>query len=77
MNNKLSCITGLKKNLITKEIFNREITLCKEMSKKDGGCCWGECKNCGVVPLLHKLYNGKLVDNKKDLKKLRKKLINF
>lgn len=77
MGNKLSCTTGLKKNLISKEVFNREIALCREMFQKDGGCCWGKCKNCGVVPLLHKLYSGKLVDNKKDLKKLRKKLINF
>ncbi len=75
--NKLSCRTGLKKKIISKEVFEREIALCKEMSAKDGGCCWGRCDQCGVVPLLVKLYEGELVDDKDDLKKLRKRLINF
>ena len=74
---KTDCKTGLKKGLIDKDVFDREVALCKEMYDNDGGCCWGRYKDCGVIPLLHKLYNGELVDDKKELKKLRKKLINF
>ena len=74
MVNKLSCRTGLKKRIISKEVFDREIALCKKMSAKDGGCCWGQCDRCGVVPLLVKLYEGKLVDNNEELKMLRNML---
>ncbi len=77
MTKKVTCRTGLKKKLINKEVFEREIALCQEMSVKDGGCCWGKCEQCGVVPLLVKLYEGKLVDDEKGLKKLKKKLVSF
>lgn len=39
MVNKLTCRTGLKNKVISKEVFEKEIALCKEMSAKDGGCC--------------------------------------
>ncbi len=75
MSKKPTCKTGLKKGLISKEVFDREIALCKEMSSKSGGCCWGRCENCGVVPLLYKLYNGELIDEGEKLKDLKIKLI--
>ncbi len=75
MTKKLTCRTGLKKKLISKEVFEKEIALCKEMSAKDGGCCWGRCEQCGVVPLLVKLYKGKLVDNNEELKMLKKDML--
>lgn len=33
-NKKITCKTGLKKNVIKKEVFDREITLCKMLFKK-------------------------------------------
>lgn len=73
--NKLTCKTGLKKNVIRKEVFNREITLCQMLSKENKGKCgWGKCKDCGVVPLLYKLHKGKLLEEPKELTRLRKKI---
>jgi hypothetical protein len=72
---QLTCKTGLKKNVIKKSIFEREMTLCKQLSKNQKGCGWGKCKDCGVVPLLYKLYSGLLVEDKKDIKKLKDKFI--
>ncbi len=65
MNTKKStCKTGLKKNSIRKEVFEREIALCRNLAKENGGkCCWGECKSCGVLPLLIKLHKGILLEN--------------
>jgi len=74
---KIDCKTGLEKGLIDKDVFDREIALCKEMYDNDGGCCWGRCKDCGVVPLLNKLYKGELVDDGAELKNLKKRLINL
>jgi len=65
-----------KKNVIKKSVFDREIFLCKQLSKDNGGCGWGKCKDCGVVPLLYKLRTGILVENKTDLKKLKKSILN-
>lgn len=46
-------------NNMDKEIFEKEIEMCRQLSKKNGGKCnWGECKKCGVVPLLYKLGRG-------------------
>ncbi len=78
MANKPTCRTGLKKKILSKEVFDREIAICSDdMHAKKGGCCWGRCDQCGVVPLLVKLYEGELVDDKDGLKKLKKRLINF
>ena len=75
MKKKITCKTGLKKNIIKKEIFDREIALCKQLSKENKGKCgWGRCKDCGVVPLLYKLYKGKLLEKPADLAKIRKKI---
>ena len=51
MKKEIACKTGLKKNIIKKEVFNREIALCRQLSKGNKGKCgWGKCKDCGVIP---------------------------
>lgn len=62
--NNPKCETGLAKNIIDKEVFDREISLCKKLSKEKGGKCgWGTCLHCGVIPLLHKLHKGELLED--------------
>jgi hypothetical protein len=77
MPNKIDCKTGLKKNMISKTVFEREILLCQKLNKDSGnrGCGWGKCKDCGVIPLLYKLHKGILIEDKKELNFLRKKII--
>jgi hypothetical protein len=73
--NKLTCKTGLKKNIIRKEVFDREIALCKMLSKeRRGKCGWGKCKDCGVVPLLIKLHKGKLLEKASEIRKSKSKI---
>lgn len=56
-----------------KEIFEKEIAMCKKLSKEnDGRCKWGECEKCGVVPLLYKLGKGELYEDEDDINKLKK-----
>lgn len=75
---KLNCKTDLKKNIIKKEVFNREIKLCQMLSKEHGGKCgWGKCKDCGVVPLLIKLHRGKLLEKPSEIKKAKSKIIKI
>ena len=58
-----------------KEVFDKEINLCKRLAKENKGkCAWGVCKNCGVVPLLYKLYKGKLLEKPAEIKKAKSKL---
>ncbi len=76
--NKITCETGLEKNIISEEIYNREIQLCKSLSAENGGkCSWWVCKDCWVLPLLHKLHKGKLLENPDCIKNFKEKtLIN-
>lgn len=55
-----------------KEIFEKEIAMCQKLSRENGGRCnWGECAKCGVIPLLYKLYKGKLYEGKKEIDELK------
>jgi len=75
MKKKPTCKTGLKKNIIKKEVFNREIALCRMLSKENRGKCgWGKCRDCGVIPLLYKFHKGQLLEKPADLAKVRKKI---
>lgn len=75
MKNKLTCKTGLKKNIIKKDVFDREVALCGMLCKENKGkCAWGKCKDCGVIPLLYKLHKGELLEKSVDLVKIRKKI---
>ena len=47
--------------VISKEIYEKEITMCREHNRTKGHCCWGNCKECGVLPLLYKLHTGKII----------------
>jgi hypothetical protein len=72
-NKKISCKTGSKKFVINKSVFDREIALCQKLSKENKGkCSWGKCKDCGVLFLLQKLYKGKLIEDKDEIRKIRK-----
>ena len=60
-------------NIMEKETFGKEIAMCRELSKKNGGKCnWGECEKCGVVPLLYKLGKGEVYENKDDIERIKK-----
>ena len=77
-NKKLPCKTELKKCVIKKSVFDREVKLCQKLSKENKGKCgWGKCKDCGVLLLLQKLYKGKLVENKDEIKKLKNKILKI
>ena len=60
---------------ISKKLFDQEIGMCRELHKKQKGCQWGKCQDCGVVPLLYKLHSGLLAENKNDTKKLKDKFL--
>ena len=46
------------------ETFEKELTMCRRLSEGNGGRCnWGECAHCGVIPLLHKLRHGVLLES--------------
>ncbi len=76
-NHEPRCKADLKKNIINKDVYERELQLCKNLSLKNGGkCCWGVCSNCGVIPLLHKLYKGELLEDPKLIKELKNKIIS-
>lgn len=57
---------------IDKNIFDREISMCKKLNKKnEGKCCWGECKCCGVIPLLFKLHKGEFLEKPEEIEKIK------
>lgn len=58
------------------ETYKKEISICQEMHKSQKGCNWGECEKCGVPLLLHKLYKGELIENKDEVQKFKKEILN-
>ena len=76
--NKLTCKTDLKKNIIKKEVFDREIALCRKLSKENRRKCgWGKCQDCGVIPLLYKLHKGQLLEDPVEITKVKNKFITY
>lgn len=59
-----------------KEIFNREIKICREIKNSGNKCMWGECEKCGVIPLLYKLQYGKLLEDESEIKDIKNKIFN-
>lgn len=74
MAKEITCKTGLKKNVIKKAVFDREVKLCKKLSRSKK-CGWGICKNCGVIPLLIKLHKGALLECPDKIKEIRSKFL--
>jgi len=65
-------LEDLLNKYMEKEIFDKELNICKELSQKNKGKChWGECDKCGVVPLLYKLYQGKIYESEEEIKNLK------
>lgn len=60
---------------MNQEIFDRELAMCRKLSRKNGGKCnWGECESCGVIPLLYKLHKGILLEKKEEIEKVKKEI---
>ncbi|MFA6090091.1 MAG: hypothetical protein WC755_09620 [Candidatus Woesearchaeota archaeon] len=65
------------RNIIKKDIYERETTICKNLSKENGGkCCWGECGKCGVLPILYKLHKGVLLEEPDEIAKMKNKIFS-
>ena len=70
--------TEIKKRAIKKDIFEKEVAMCQKLSKENnGGCNWGKCKDCGVPLLLRKLYQGELIEDKDEIKKIKKDILGI
>ncbi len=60
---------------MNQEIFDRELAMCRKLSRKNGGKCnWGECETCGVIPLLYKLHKGILLEKKEEIEKVKREI---
>lgn len=60
---------------MNQEIFDREINMCRRLSRENGGKCnWSECETCGVIPLLYKLHKGVLIEKKEEVEKVKKEI---
>ncbi len=62
--------------LITKDIFDKEMSMCQEFYQKQQGCNWWKCGNCGVLMLLQKLYTWEVIENSEDVKKFKDNILN-
>ncbi len=76
MKKEITCKTRLKKNEISKSVFDREVLLCQKLSKDKKGCGWGKCQDCAVIPLLYKLHKGELIEGEKEVRKLKVGILN-
>lgn len=62
---------------ISKEVFQSETNMCKKLALENGNRCnWGECDKCGVIPLLYKLHEGKLLEDQIEIQNTKNKIIS-
>lgn len=54
--------------------FEKEVAMCRELYKKNGGCNWGRCESCGVIPLLYKLAKGEVVEDPDAVRALKARI---
>ena len=60
----------IKKNIISEEVYKREVQLCKTLSSENNSKCdWDACGDCGVFPLFHKLHKRELLEDPELIKK--------
>lgn len=62
---------------ISKEIFEKEAGICKKHFQDKDGCAWGKCKDCGVLPLLVKLYESRIVEDENAVKELKNEIFGM
>ncbi|MCK4636235.1 MAG: hypothetical protein KAT32_05230 [Candidatus Moranbacteria bacterium] len=62
--------------MINEDIFDKEVSMCQEMYKKDKSCNWGKCKDCGVLLLLYKLHKGELIEDKDEVKNFKDEIFS-
>jgi len=58
-----------------REIFEKEIGMCRKLAKKNGRCNWGECAKCGVIPFLYKIAQGKIYESEEEVNKIKQEII--
>ena len=58
-------------------IFAQEIAICQKQFALKKGCNWGKCADCGVIPLLYKLYKKELLEDPIELKKIKQQILDF
>lgn len=64
------------KSELNKKVFDRKVAMCRKLSAENKGKCnWGNCQECGVLPLLIKLHKGILLEESKEIKKEKVKLL--
>ncbi|MDD3007037.1 MAG: hypothetical protein PHX30_05690 [Candidatus Pacebacteria bacterium] len=62
----------MHKAAIGKDIFDREVSMCKKLNRKnDGGCNWGKCQSCGVIPMLYKLHKSELLEKSEEIEEIK------
>lgn len=50
--------------------------MCRELFRKnDGKCAWGECRTCGVIPLLFKLGKGEMYEEADAAARLKESIL--
>lgn len=75
---KSNCKKEPKVSVISKCVFDKEIKLCQKLSKENNDKCnWGKCKDCGAIPLLYKLYKGKLLEERREIEEIKKRLLKL
>ena len=58
------------------DVYKKETKACAKLFKEKGGCKWGRCAECGVIPLLYKFETGIVVESAQDIKDLKDEILN-
>lgn len=57
-----------------KEIFEKELGMCRKLHHEKKGCHWGKCATCGVILVLYKLHKGVLFEKEDEIRKVKEEV---
>ena len=60
---------------MSKAIFDRETAICRDLHNDNGGGCnWGECDKCGVIPFIYKIFKDEQIEDEAGIKRIKEEI---
>lgn len=62
---------------MSKAIFDRETAICRDLHNNNGGQCnWGVCSQCGVLPMMYKIFKNEYYENSEQVERIKNEVFN-
>lgn len=62
---------------MSKATFDTEMAICRDLHNNNGGQCnWGVCDQCGVVPMMYKIFKNEHYEDADQVERMRNEVFS-